>query len=180
MLLDLRKVRGARERVERRYEPAAFPQNDGEYRVAVPVDLVFDIHKDRDQYHLVGHVRTELRLTCSRCVEPFTRPVEADFDLRYLPHASNTGEGEIEIEEDDLTAAYYRDDVIDLGQLMGEQLQLSLPMKPLCSEACRGLCPECGVNLNVESCNCSRRWEDPRLAPLKNVVRKLNSQKVER
>lgn len=175
MLLDLRQRRVARERVERGYEPDAFTQEAGEYRVAGPVDLVLDIQKDRDRYQLAGHVRTELRLTCSRCAEPFTGPVDAHFDLRYLPHSANTGEGEVEIEEDDLTTAYYRDEVIDLGHLMSEQFQLSLPMKPLCSEACRGLCPECGVNLNVTSCTCTRSWQDPRLAPLKTVVEKLKS-----
>ena len=60
------------------------------------------------------------------------------------------------------------DDVqIDLGHLVMEQLHLALPMKPLCSETCKGLCPQCGTNLNTGSCNCDPRWEDPRLAALK-------------
>ena len=70
------------------------------------------------------------------------------FDLRYQPHAENTGEGEREIEEDDLTTAFYENDEIDLGQLMHEQFYLALPMKPLCSDDCHGLCPICGTNLN--------------------------------
>ena len=72
-----------------------------------------------------------------------------------------------EISEDDLTTAFYAEDQIDLGQLVMEQFHLALPMKPLCSEACRGLCPQCGTNLNTGSCECDSRWEDPRLAALK-------------
>ena len=54
----------------------------------------------------------------------------------------NTGEGEREIEEDDLTTAFYENDEIDLGQLMREQFYLALPMKPLCRDDCQGLCPD--------------------------------------
>ena len=88
--------------------------------------------RTRTQFRLVGDVQTTLELPCSRCLEPFTWPVDATFDLRYQPHAANTGEGEREIEEDDLTTAFYENDEIDLGQLMREQFYLSLPMKPLC------------------------------------------------
>ena len=77
------------------------------------------------------------------------------------------GEGEREIEEDDLTTAFYENDEIDLGQLMQEQFYLSLPMKPLCAGDCKGLCPMCGTNLNRGTCACDPQWEDPRLAALK-------------
>jgi uncharacterized protein len=70
-----------------------------------------------------------------------------------------------------LTTAYYSDDQIDLGQLVMEQLQLALPMKPLCDVACKGLCPQCGTNLNTGACNCSEKWEDPRLAALRSLAR---------
>jgi uncharacterized protein len=84
-----------------------------------------------------------------------------------VPQVLNRGEGEREIEEDDLATAYFRDDLIDLGQLMREQFVLALPMKPLCLETCKGLCPQCGVNLNQVTCMCTRRWEDPRLSGLR-------------
>jgi uncharacterized protein len=58
--------------------------------------------------------------------------------------------------------------------MLREQFQLVLPMKPLCAQSCRGLCPECGANLNRTECDCQPRWEDPRLAPLKGL---LNHQK---
>jgi uncharacterized protein len=54
---------------------------------------------------------------------------------------------------------------------MREQFYLALPMKPLCSEGCKGLCAMCGTNLNKGSCDCKREWEDPRLAALKELKR---------
>ena len=109
-----------------------------------------------------------LELACSRCLEPFELPVDASFDVRYLPQSENTGD-EREVEEDDLSDAFYRDEQIDLGQLMEEQFYLALPMKPLCREDCKGLCASCGTNLNEATCDCQVRWEDPRLAGLESA-----------
>ena len=169
--LNLAKIRDAHERFEQVYRPEQLAVADDAFRVAAPVNLTFDIHKDKDQFRLAGSVKTTLELPCSRCLEPFTWPVDSSFDLRYQPHARNTGEGEREIEEDDLTTAFYEHDTIDLGQMMREQFFLALPMKPLCQDECKGLCPVCGINWNKGACNCSNQWEDPRLAALKALRR---------
>jgi uncharacterized protein len=169
MLLDLSKIRGPRERYEKVYAPEAFPAESDSFQVVAPVSLSFDIVKDKSQFQLGGRVATTLELPCSRCLEPFAWPVQADFNLRYQPHSTNTGEGEHEIEEDDLSTAFYENDEIDLGQLMREQFYLSLPMKPLCREGCLGLCPICGTNLNRGNCDCKRDWDDPRMAVLKTL-----------
>ena len=60
--------------------------------------------------------------------------------------------------------------MVDLIDLMREQFVLALPMKPLCEEACKGLCAVCGTNLNKTQCGCAPKWEDPRLAPLKSLL----------
>jgi uncharacterized protein len=169
MLLNLSRIRTAHERYEKVYAPEAFAAEHDSFRVDLPVALAFDIFKDKAQFRLVGHVRTTLELSCSRCLEPYMLPVDAAFDLRYQPHSENTGEGEREIEEDDLSTAFYQNDTIDLGQLMVEQFYLALPMKPLCREGCLGLCPVCGANLNRTTCGCAREWDDPRLAVLKKL-----------
>ncbi len=167
MLLDLSQIRTPHERYDRTYPAAGFSAERDNFRVVDPVQLGFDIYKDKAQFRLVGGLTTTLELPCSRCLEPFRWPVDAHFDLRYQPHTQNTGEGERAIEEDDLTTAFYENDQIDLGQLMAEQFYLALPMKPLCSDACKGLCPVCGTNLNRDTCDCKRSWDDPRLAALR-------------
>src|SRR5437588_2978052 len=169
--LNLNRIRTAQERFEQVYTPGQFGQ-EPDFTVLEPIALAFDIFKDKQQFRLVGHVQTTLELQCSRCLEPFTLPVDADFDLRYQPHAANTGEPEKEIEEDDLTTAFYEDDQIDLGQLIREQFYLSLPMKPLCQTDCKGLCAECGTNLNRGRCDCKHEWQDPRLAVLRELKTK--------
>jgi uncharacterized protein len=171
MLLDLNRLRGQRDHLERRFEPAAFDPPDDDYRVAAPVELTMDVEKaGGDVFRVTGRATTKLELVCSRCLDTFEVPVDANFELRYVPQVENTGEPEREVTEDDLTTAFYREGSIDLIDLLREQFQLALPMKPLCSEACRGLCPECGANLNRTECGCKPHWEDPRLAPLKVLL----------
>lgn len=173
MILELAQLRQPETEFSRRYEPAAFEGRSGDFRVIAPVVLRFTAYKDKDRFRLVGTVSTVLELTCSRCVEPFPLPVESAFDVRYLPHSENAGE-EREVEEDDLSDGFYRDERIELGQLMEEQFYLALPMKPLCRQDCNGLCASCGANLNVETCDCQVRWVDPRLAGLKALMKRDN------
>jgi uncharacterized protein len=143
--------------------------------VVEPVDLAFEIVKDKDRFRLIGDVRTTLELGCSRCAEAFRLPVDSHFDLRYWPMAEATTEADAEIREDDLETSYYSDDQIDLNELMREQFYLALPMKPLCREDCRGLCPQCGTDLNTGACACTPTWEDPRFAALKALQTRRDS-----
>ena len=103
--------------------------------------------------------------------DSFTLPVDQNFDLRYQPHTQPSGDAERELEEDDLTTAFYEHDEIDLDHLLREQFHLALPMKPLCSDSCHGLCPICGTNLNRETCACTREWQDPRLDALRALTK---------
>jgi uncharacterized protein len=171
MLLDLTRLHGPRERIERTLPPSAFDPQDEDYRVAAPVELAMDVAKaGRDSFDVTGQARTRLELECGRCLENFEIPVDVSFELRYLPQTANAGEGEQEIAEDDLATAFYRDGAIDVVELLREQFQLALPMKPLHDDACRGLCPECGANLNRIDCGHAPKWKDPRLAPLEGLL----------
>lgn len=173
MRLDLSHIRQAETAFLRQYDPSAFAEDDEDYRVVSPVSLEFTVHKDQDRFRLVGRVSTTLELACSRCLEPFTLPVNAAFDVRYLPQAAAAQEATPEASEtgdDDASTTFYEDEAIDLAGMLREQFYLALPMKPLCGESCKGLCPQCGVNLNVETCACKPQWEDPRLAGLSVLI----------
>jgi uncharacterized protein len=173
MRLDLSHIRQSETGYDRRYEPDAFAGAVEDYRVAAPVVLRMAIHKDKDRFRLVGTVETQLEIECSRCLDRFVLPVDQSFDLRYLPMgeaASGQEDDEDETADDDVSITFYRDDAIDIGDLLREQFYLALPMKPLCRPDCRGICPHCGNNRNVESCQCESRWEDPRLAGLKTLI----------
>lgn len=186
MQLDLSRIREAETPFAKVFEPETLAVEGDPFRIAGPVELVMVVHKDADRYRLVGQVRGQLELACSRCLEPFALAFEPSFDLRYLPQHLNTGgDGEAdedadededagaavggEVGDDDLTTSFYRDDQIDLVQMIREQMFLAMPMKPLHSDDCRGICPTCGANLNEAACDCRSEWIDPRLAPLRNL-----------
>jgi uncharacterized protein len=175
MQLDLTRYRKPLAEFSRTFQPEEVGHERDVYRIVAPVALAFDIHKDKDKFRLEGTVRAELELPCSRCLEPFRLPVDAAFDLRYLPATEAATAVEHEVGEGDLETSYYRDDQIDLNELLREQFYLALPMKPLCTDECKGLCSQCGTNLNTAACNCAPEWEDPRLAPLRELGRARES-----
>ena len=88
MKLDLTRYRQPVSHFARTFQPDEVGPEPGVYRVVAPVELEFDIHKDKDRFRLVGRVRTELELTCSRCIEPYRFPIDAEFDQRYLPSSA--------------------------------------------------------------------------------------------
>jgi DUF177 domain-containing protein len=171
MLLDLRKLHGQQEHFERTFQPSAFEPQDEDYRVAIPVELSMDIERAGSGiFRVTGRATTRLQLECGRCLDVLEVPVDARFELRYVPQPDTATEGEREISDDDLTTSFYREGTLDVIDMLREQFQLALPMKPLCAESCRGLCPECGANLNRSDCGCKPKWVDPRLAPLQELL----------
>src|SRR4051794_1903629 len=126
-LLNLSTIRALHERFDQVYSPSAFAGADDRttFVVAEPVTLGFDLFKDKERFRLSGRIQTTLEMPCSRCLEPFSWPVDEAFDLRFQPRTIETVESERAIEEDDFSTAFYDDDSIDLGELMREQFYLS-------------------------------------------------------
>src|SRR5687768_14575168 len=160
MHLSLRSLQDAHTHFDKRFEPSLFPVVEGDaFRVVAPVMLSFDVDRQEPgRFRVVGRVTGEVELACSRCLEPFTVPIASDFDLRYVPRTENVGEGETQVEEDDLATAFYDEEQIDLGHLVLEQFQLALPMKPLCRDTCKGLCVNCGTDRKSTRLNSSHGY----------------------
>ena len=144
-----------------------FDSVDGAGEVRAPCPVSFDVRAERagGGVCVSGSLSAELEVACVRCLVAFPHAVERDFEVRYRRAVADGGSDEAELDESDLDLDYYGDEGIDLQQLLGEQLLLSLPMKPLCQTECKGLCSQCGVNLNDETCDCEPEV-DPRLASL--------------
>jgi uncharacterized protein len=189
--LDLRTVSGLEMPLDLVFKPEdlvapvstdALVADPVEFRLVGDVRFKGKVLKDEPRYRMTGKVTATLEVACGRCLEPFTLPVAADIDLTYLPdpHAEKPVaapvargvEAELELAEEDLTTAYYRGQVLDLGDMLREQFYLAMPMRLLCREDCQGLCAQCGTNKNQGTCQCDVRWEDPRLAGLKALMKK--------
>ncbi len=129
---------------------------------------------DDDTVHVRGRLLASLGLACGRCLEDFALPVTQEIDLFYLPHRREQVEeeaDEVELSDRDMVVTYYAQDRLDLGEVLREQLFLAIPMKRLCDESCRGLCPTCGTNRNTGTCECAPEASgDPRLLPLRTLL----------
>lgn len=118
-----------------------------------------------------GSVRVSVSMKCSRCLRDLSCPLDIAFKEEYSPSEELDREGEHELQGSELNLGFYSNDEIDTGELVKEQVLLALPMKPLCSVECKGICPSCGANLNEVACRCGAEKIDPRLAPLKHFMK---------
>jgi uncharacterized protein len=110
-----------------------------------------------ESVHVRGRLSARLGLQCGRCLEGFVLPVEQDLDLFYLrrrPEDEGEEADEVALADRDMVIAYYDGDELDLGAMVREQFFLTVPLKRLCREECRGLCPTCGANHNHAACEC--------------------------
>jgi uncharacterized protein len=135
-------------------------------------DVDLTVEKDAGAIFVRGRLGARVPQVCGRCLEPFEIAVTPEVETRFLPAPSGRAE-ERELGADDLETDVYANGQLDLGVLVETETSLALPMKPLCREDCRGLCPVCGVNRNVTACACPERPRDPRWAPLKGLADRL-------
>ena len=130
------------------------------------IDIACTARRMKENVFIEGTVATAVDVSCCRCLEMIRLPLRSSFKYMFVPPPSHS-QDEVELNASDLDFAYYEGDVIDLDTVIFEQILLQIPIKPLCAESCRGLCPHCGINLNTTSCDCRGEVLDERLAILK-------------
>ena len=131
------------------------------------IDVFCQAKRIREAVFVDGTLETTVTANCCRCLEATHLPVRIDFRYTFLPEKNRAKQQEDELSAEDLEYGYYEDDVIDLDSLIFEQVMLQIPIKILCIDACKGLCPHCGINLNAADCGCHTEQIDERLAVLK-------------
>lgn len=128
------------------------------------------------EYEVEGSSKFTADLACARCLEPYPFASSSIFHLRFRPRPEGTqqeSEEEVEIAPQELDVEFYTERSIPLRDLALEQIQLSIPMKPLCDENCLGLCPHCGVNRNREACSCAESIVDQRWGALREIQKAM-------
>ncbi len=123
-----------------------------------------EIQKLSDRYYIKTKLFTTAHFFCDRCLDDFKQNLKSSFRLYYLKN--------VEDEPDDSNYRFLPNNAfeIDLTEDVVENLLLAVPMKKLCKEGCKGLCPNCGANLNKEKCSCKHEKIDPRWEKLKDLT----------
>ena len=161
------------------------PGRDGsEYRLTSPLQVALHYMRSGEDLLFDGTLSADLAGQCARCLEEFPLALSRPFSWVLLPANPQGVFGrETELNQEDLAASFYSGDSVDVSLLVREQFFLSLPSSPLCQETCKGLCEQCGVNLNSEECSCPPGWADLRLAALASLrlpTRRASSRKTEK
>jgi DUF177 domain-containing protein len=152
--------------------------------IAGPANIEFEIRVEQGgspgEYVADGQTKIVMDLNCSRCLDPFPFANSSKFHVRFRPRLEASGEESEEVEiagEEELDVEFYGERRIPLRDLAVEQIQLSIPMKPLCDENCLGLCPKCGANRSRQQCDCEVSVTDDRWDALSGIRQKLASKK---
>lgn len=111
-----------------------------------------------------GHLAVQLQVPCSRCLEPLLVSIDKPFDLFYRSLKTIAREEEIELTDSDMHVVFFSGNGLEFNDVLAEQILIEVPMKAICREGCKGLCPQCGTNWNVESCPCA-----PKNSPFANL-----------
>lgn len=164
MRLELKDLKNGYLEQDVSFQAADFPvmaelAQDGIELVA-PVAFHLRLQQSGQMVEVDGRLETTIALSCGRCLQPYEKVLCSRFALTFTPYVADEQqdeEAEIELDTDELGLVYYRDECLDLLPPLQDQLVMALPIAPLCSEECRGLCPECGCDLNKETCHCEKK-----------------------
>jgi DUF177 domain-containing protein len=181
MLLEIRELEAHAVEFDEQIAPGVIDfgpelRQSGNLKTSGRAQLVREHHGKHqliNDIRLAGDFSAKLELLCARCLEPVAREVAKRFNLLYRPQGADAGKEELSVTTAEAEVGYYQGEALLLEDVLREQVLLALPIKAICREDCRGLCPHCGKNLNVEQCNCAEPLEDPRWSALKDIREKL-------
>ena len=136
-----------------------------------PVKAHLELQKIGQEIIISGLITTVAEFQCSRCLKDFRNNMDIPMNVVYHPLKDMPLESH-ELKDDQMEMGFFTGNEIDIKDILTEQILLNVQMKPLCEENCKGLCPVCGTDLNVEKCSCTQKSIDPRLEVLKNLLEK--------
>lgn len=136
-----------------------------------PISVVGTLTKTGNNLVLHATMSTNVRLECGRCLASHLERITAEFEVLYQWTDRGVPVKFIREEADEVETIDYDAQQIEIGWRVEEAIHLALPLKPLCREDCRGLCPICGADLNETTCRCRRDVEDPRWLALKAMFK---------
>ena len=142
-------------------------ENDSGVSISTPVHVTLFARKSSEGVTIKGMLEGTVTLACSRCLKTFTEKIDHSFYYNCLSEREIVNEVELSLE--DVDTCYFSGAEIDVTALIYEQAALAVPMKPICKEDCKGLCPKCGADLNEGNCKCPREIINRRFEALKSV-----------
>jgi DUF177 domain-containing protein len=173
MRIDVRELELGPVALKGEIVPSELGFDPSEIQIIGQVQIDLTAERQAQEVRVRGRLTTDVRVPCSRCLDPVRFPVATKFDQFYESNADHPLHGEIALHERDTEIGFFSGDFIEVNDIAREQILLSLPMKPICREDCKGLCPHCGKNRNLKDCNCEAVLVDPRLMQLLKIKNRM-------
>ncbi len=134
-----------------------------------PLEIHCEVSKNGDVISAKGWVSGGMFLECDRCLKKFENFFKSFFEIHYRHRSDFQHQaGEVFEGPDEVETVFFEGDVLDFADEIRQTILLSIPMRVLCREDCRGLCPKCGCDRNVDSCGCAESPSDSRWDTLRN------------
>jgi len=121
-----------------------------------PIEYELTVTKIGENLRVEGPVKGSLRLLCARCLEEFSFSVRTHLDVEVAPKSDQPKGSELELKNEEMDLYYYEGDELEIDPYVYEEVMLAVPIKAPCSDACKGICPVCGKNRNIEACECAK------------------------
>lgn len=150
-------------------DTAGLDLGEGDFRLVGPLQVVFRFNRSAQTFQVSGQLRGQLIGECCRCLEPVEQELEADLQLLLQRQQLSGDEREAVAEDEDVEILDPGAKQVDLKERLREAVLLDLPMRVYCREDCKGLCPQCGHNLNSGPCTCATGQADLRWAALRDL-----------
>jgi len=170
MRIELENLEGGKGEFVHVYQPDDLNPVDERVSLAGPATVSGKVRLAGNEVFVNGHVETRAQVECDRCLQPVETPVNTDFALEYITGSEYESSGVAELTEAEMSVSVFDGQGIDVDEIVKEQVLLAVPTRMLCSDDCKGICPECGTNKNTGDCNCTTNDTDPRWAALKNLI----------
>jgi uncharacterized protein len=173
-VVDLKDLGRDKVSLEGTIAPGELDFTSENIRQVKPMTWAATAERAGEEIRIVGSLDTVMELSCSRCLEPARTEISKSFDLFFRQGDEEMfDEDEVELTEEETRTAFFSGTELALGDVLREQVLLALPMKALCKTDCKGLCPTCGTNRNVTTCNCPDEQFSPHMDKLLEIKRKL-------
>lgn len=172
MRIKLENLEGGRGDFAHVYQPEELNPVDERVSLTQPATVSGRIRLSGNEVFVEGHVDATTAVECDRCLKPVQLPVSADFALEYITGADYESSSAAALSEEELSVSVFDGESIDVDEIVKEQILLAVPARTLCQEDCKGICPECGIDLNTGQCDCAAEEIDPRWAALKDFSNK--------
>jgi uncharacterized protein len=167
MRIELENLEGGKGSFAHTYQPDELDLMDDRLRLEQPASVTGRIRTSGSEARVSGKIDARVEVGCDRCLKALEVPVSAKFALEYITGQEYESTHVAELSTEEMAVSVFDGETIDVDEIVREQILLAVPDRALCNDDCKGICSNCGTDLNSGNCNCESSEIDPRWEALK-------------